>query len=108
MSYIELKDYFILPFYLIFFTVITAFIAKKKVAPELIRYFFMAFFLRMLGSILYAMVHQYYYGYGDTFGFYRGGQFITDQIGKDFSNVRYFFASMENVGEWYRNSPEAD
>lgn len=60
-----------------------------------------AFFLRMLGALTYSMLVQYYYGYGDSFTFYEGGKFIAEQVSSDFSNIRYLFAPMKEVGDWF-------
>lgn len=61
----------------------------------------MAFWLRMFGAFAYAMVVQYYYGYGDAFTFYVGGNFIIDQIQSNFSNISLFFASPEELQKLY-------
>ncbi len=58
---------------------------------------------RMLGSVGYSMLVQYYYGYGDSFTYFGGSRFITEQINKDLSNIRYLFASYTEVYEWYNN-----
>lgn len=108
MSYIEITDFLLLIFYLIFFTGISVFIAKKSIDSPLRKFFLLAFLLRMLGSVLYALVFQYYYGYGDTFTFFKGGMFFTDRIAEDISNLKYFFISGEEMEAWYSNSPDAD
>ena len=108
MVYIELSDFILVFFYLLLLFFISYRIARKRVAPPLLKTFLMALFLRMLGSIIFAMVHQYYYGYGDTFGYYRGGLFFTEKISEDISNIRYLFAPIEEVAQWYRTSPGTD
>lgn len=45
-------------------------------SAEMQKYFVTAFFFHMAGSFLYCMVIQYYYGYGDSFGFYMGSNFL--------------------------------
>ena len=72
-------------------------------SAELQKFILVAFGLRMLGAVAYSMMVQYYYGYGDSFTYYGGGQFFTEQISKDFSSIKYFFASYSEVGEWYNN-----
>lgn len=108
MSYINVTDFFLLIFYLLLFAGISVQIAKKKVEPSLRKFFMNAFWLRMLGSVLYALVHQYYYGYGDTFSFFQGSNFFTDKIREDIANIKYLFSPIETIAEWYNSSPEAE
>lgn len=72
-----------------------------KVDKDLRKPLVTAFFLRILGAVAYSMLVQYYYGYGDAFTFYEGGKFISDQISSDLSKIRYLFAPMSEVGDWY-------
>jgi hypothetical protein len=60
-----------------------------------------AFGLRMLGSIAYSLLVQYYYGYGDSFTYYEGGNYLIEIIRADFNNVRYLFASGEEIQHLY-------
>ena len=80
MQHITIFDYLLLPVYLYIFYVIVRKRAVKYADPELRRFFITAFALHMTGSILYSLVIQYYYGYGDAFTFYVGGNFIIEQI----------------------------
>jgi len=57
--------------------------------------FVTAFFLHIAGSFLYCMVLQYYYGYGDSFGFYAGSNFLRKTILLD----NGFFRTIFSVGE---------
>ena len=82
--------------------------SKQLTEPDLRKYMINAFWLRMLGSILYCMVVQYYYGYGDTFTFYKGGNFFSDQIKDNLSNIHYLFTPATETGEWYTSSPGGD
>ena len=81
--------------------------ARPLKEADLKKYLFMAFGLRMFGSIAYSMVVQYYYGYGDSFTYFAGSNFFTDQFSKDFANIRYLFAPIKEVEYWY-NSIEGD
>jgi hypothetical protein len=44
---------------------------------------------------------QYYYGHGDSFTFFTGSNFFTDQFAKDPSAIKYLFASIKEIGDWY-------
>lgn len=61
----------------------------------------MAFFLRMFGSFAYSMMVQYYYGYGDSFTYYVGSNFLRNQLLQDAGNIKYFFQSAADVQIWY-------
>jgi hypothetical protein len=55
----------------------------------------------MFGAIAYAMLVQYYYGYGDSFIFYYGGDFLSSKLIEDPANIRYFFKSAAEVQSWF-------
>ena len=101
MQHITIIDYLLLPVYLYIFYII---VKKRAIAytdAELRKIFFTAFFLRMFGSVAYSMMVQYYYGYGDSFTYYVGSNFLRDQLLQDASNIKYFFAPAEEVKQWY-------
>ena len=93
-------DYVLSLLYILLFYLI---VKKKsrKYDTDLRKYMVTAFFLRMLGSIAYSMLIYYYYGYGDSFKYYQGSEFITDQIKSDLSNTSYLLASSKEAVEWY-------
>ncbi|MBK8785145.1 MAG: hypothetical protein IPN43_01305 [Chitinophagaceae bacterium] len=61
----------------------------------------MAFYLHMFGAVAYALMVQYYYGYGDSFVFYYGSDFLSTQIAQDAGNIQYFFKPASEVKLWY-------
>ncbi len=75
--------------------------SNKLEAADLKKYLMLAFGLRMFGSVAYSMMIQYYYGYGDSFTFFDGSNFFTDQISKKPSDFTYLFASFKETSEWY-------
>jgi hypothetical protein len=101
MQHITIIDYLLLPVYLYIFYFFIKKRAIKYTDAELRKIFLTAFFLRMLGSVLYSMMLQYYYGYGDSFTFYMGGNFIIEQIQKDSANLNLFFTSAEDLQKLY-------
>lgn len=101
MQHITIFDYLLLPVYLYVFYI---FIRKRAVQlsnAELMKIFITAFMLRMLGSVAYSLMVQYYYGYGDSFTYYVGSNFLRDQILQDVGNIKYFFAPAGEVKKWY-------
>lgn len=101
MQYITIFDYLLLPVYLFIFYAIIKKIAVKYPDPELRKYFFMAFYLHMFGAVAYALMVQYYYGYGDSFVFYYGSDFLSTRLLRDPGNYQYFLKSAEDVKAWY-------
>ena len=99
--HITIFDYLLLPVYLYIFYVIVRKQAVKYADSELRKFYITAFALHMTGSILYSLVIQYYYGYGDAFTFYVGGNFILEQIQNDYSNISLFFASPDELQKLY-------
>jgi len=62
----------------------------------------------MAGSFLYAMVIQYYYGYGDSFGFYQGAQVIKKLLVSNGNPVKTFFLSTDDISKIYKSTQEED
>ena len=101
MQYITVFDYLLLPVYLYIFYLIIKKRSVRYTDPELRRYFFISFFLHMFGAVAYAVMVQYYYGYGDSFVFYYGSDFLSSQVVQDPENIKYFFKSPAEVKSWY-------
>jgi hypothetical protein len=101
MQYITIYDYLLLPVYLFIFYFIVKKVSVKYSDAELRKYFFIAFYLHMFGAVAYAMMVQYYYGYGDSFIFYYGSDFLSMQVTQDPGNIKYFFKSAAEVKTWY-------
>ena len=101
MQIITIYDFLLLPVYLFIFFIL---VRKKTLSLEtadMKRYYLTAFFLRMLGSVAYSLMVQYYYGYGDTFTYYTGSDFIHSGIVKNINNIRYLFAPATELQQWY-------
>lgn len=94
---ITFYDFLLLPVYLLIFYLIVRRKSKKYEAIGLKKVFVAAFILRMVGSIGYSLLIQYYYGYGDSFGFYLGGNVIRDMIQQDFTAVKYLFYPAKDI-----------
>ena len=101
MQYITIFDYLLLPVYLFIFYIIVKKISVKYPDAELRKYFFVSFYLHMFGAVAYAMLVQYYYGYGDSFVFYYGGNFLSTQVMNDADSVKYFFKPATEVKTWF-------
>jgi len=101
MQYITIFDYLLLPVYLYIFYIIVKKRSAKYTDPELRKYYFVSFYLHMFGAVAYAMMVQYYYGYGDSFIFYYGSDFLSSQVAQDAGNIKYFFKSAAEVKSLY-------
>lgn len=101
MQYITIFDYLLLPVYLLIFYLIVKKIAVRYTDAEIRKYFFVSFYLHMFGAVAYALMVQYYYGYGDSFTFYYGSNFLSTQVLQDTDNIKYFFKSATEVKSWY-------
>ena len=108
MYFITIYDYLLLPVYLFAFYFLIVTKAKKYENGPLRKYFIVAFFLHMLGSFLYCMVIQYYYGYGDSFGFYQGSDFIRNVISNTGDPVSPFFMSSDDFERVYGAASAGD
>lgn len=102
MIYITAIDYLLLPIYLFFIFYFIKLKAIKYQGTTLFNYFIKGFFAHMGGCILYAMVVQYYYGYGDAFGFYQGGQAIRKLLASNGNLFNTFFLDGEELLKIYK------
>ncbi|MBK7557612.1 MAG: hypothetical protein IPI54_04600 [Chitinophagaceae bacterium] len=102
MQYITIYDYVLLPVYLFIFYILVKRRSLKIDDIELRKIFLVAFGLRMFGSVAFSLMVQYYYGYGDSFTYYTGSSFLTEQVKNDLGNIKYFFAPAKEVSEWFR------
>ena len=101
MQYITIFDYLLLPVYFYIFYIIVKRSSVKYPDAELRKYFFVSFYLHMFGAVAYAMMVQYYYGYGDSFVFFYGSKFLSGQVAQNAGNIKYFFGSAAEVKAWY-------
>ncbi len=107
MQFIEIIDFLIAPIYIYIFYL---FVRKKAVTYRtngLYKFYMTAFILHMAGAVLYALVVQYYYHYGDSFVFFMGSNFITD-ISKDELTLKYFFYGPEQLSKLYLSNQTGD
>ncbi|MFN8253136.1 MAG: hypothetical protein U0V75_14805 [Ferruginibacter sp.] len=107
MQIITIYDFLLLPVYLFIFYLLIKKRAAALETDELKKIFYTAFFLRMLGSVAYSMLVQYYYGYGDSFTYYKGSSFINEQLLKNLDNIKYLFTSSAEFQQWF-NTEEGD
>ncbi len=96
MEYIKIEDYFLLLLYVILLYTLVFIHSKKYKGTGLRRYFISAFILHIVGTVLYAMVIQYFYGYGDSFGFFEGGKFIQNLVSSTGDPFTPFLNSSED------------
>lgn len=90
-------DFVLLPAYLFLFYLIVKRKAKKYTSIGLKKHFIIAFWLRMIGAVAYGLLIQYYYGYGDTIGFYKGGDVLSRMIQEDITAIKYLFMPANDV-----------
>lgn len=79
------SDIYLVPFCLLIIYLIAYFVSRKYKDTELKNYFYPALNLRLLFVVIYAMVVQFYYGYGDTIMYYRAVQDMHRAVIDDFS-----------------------
>lgn len=100
MNFISFIDFLILPVYISLLYLLIKSRAIKYRENGLDKFYITAFFLHMLGAVLYAMVIQFYYGYGDSFGFFTGSNFITNICKEDFT-LKYLFYDSDQLSNLY-------
>lgn len=101
MQHITIYDYLLLPLYLLLFYILVKRRSLRFEDLELRKIFLIAFVLRMFGSVAYSMLVQYYYGYGDAFTYYEGGDYLIEQIRSNAGNIKYLFAPASELQRVY-------
>lgn len=87
----ELKDLFLAPLYMLFFYAIAIKIRNKHFKDHPFEpYFMMALHVKFFGAIAAGMVYWFYYGYGDTRGYFIRGLYIQDLVKEDLSNAFFY------------------
>ncbi|MEP6597447.1 MAG: hypothetical protein ABJA71_15950, partial [Ginsengibacter sp.] len=73
------SDLFLTPFYILLLYLFVKKLKKKYYSNSLLQsYILPAFTIHVIGSIFFALVYQFYYGYGDIFGYFTGAHEIWD------------------------------
>lgn len=101
MQVLTIYDFVLLPLYLFAFYF---FVKRKAVSltdDKMRRIFLISFGLRMLGSVAYVLLVQYYYGFGDSMTYYRGSDYLVGQLWDNPANFKYFFAPATEFQQWY-------
>lgn len=74
-------DYLIWFIYVVvLYAVLTGFANKRYKDPITRKYFILGFTVKALSAFLLGLIYQYYYGFGDTFGFHHMGLFFTEVV----------------------------
>ncbi len=91
MQAITIYDYVLLPFYVLALYIIVFKKSRQYAGTDLKKFFIVAFFLRVVGSVLYSLVVQYYYGYGDSFVYYECTCFMRKAMAESGEFFNVFF-----------------
>ncbi len=76
---LSLRDLFFGPVYiLIVFLIVRKWKRKNYVNSPLKQFIYPALFFRLAGCIMLSFLYNFYYGYGDTFGYFTGAQETWD------------------------------
>jgi hypothetical protein len=66
-------DLYLTPIYIIILFLLVKKLKKKYYSGSPIQYFMLpAFTIHVIGCIFFALIYQYYYGYGDIYGYFTG------------------------------------
>lgn len=111
-------DYIFFIFYLFIFLGIIYSIGKRTIPyVKLRKYFVQVFLLKAMGAFFIGVIYQYFYGFGDTFGYYNMGELFrrayldgnASLIEIFFTGDRAFFTNLAyryNFTSWYAFNPQ--
>lgn len=94
----DFKDLFLAPIYLLIFYAIASRIKGKHFSDHPFgQYFMSALTLKFVGAIGAGMIYWFYYGYGDTRGFYKRGLYLADLFTKDLKDAFHLMFPSANA-----------
>lgn len=76
----ESQDILITIVYSLLILFVGAIIQILKSQDRRYRFFILALFLKIVGAISFASIYKFYYGYGDTFGYFNYSVVLTDLL----------------------------
>lgn len=109
MKYIDVSDFLLVPLYgiLLYFIIRPLYNRYREQGEGLQGFFITTFLLHILGSVLYAMVIQYYYKSGDSFGFFSGSRFIYHMTTEEMT-LKYFFYGPDQLSDLFFTTDAAN
>lgn len=101
--YINVYEYFLLPVYIILIFWLTSRVVKKYYKKNYRSiYLYTAVAVKILGSIAFAMMSQYFFKEGDTFMYFSAGLDIQKAVFQNFpSNLDILFMESKDFGQYY-------
>ena len=100
-------DLIIGPIYLLLFFILGLFVSnyKYKNKPTLRKHFMAGLSLKFIGCILFILVYTFYYGFGDTFSYFRNALAMNSLFQ---SNPHLYFDMMfkRNIPELFKEYPD--
>src|SRR5690606_24532443 len=81
---LDIMDWAIfLIYFIVFFLGVVVYRRTKLHLDDYKRFFLSAFLVKVLGGVLFALVFIYFYGFGDTFLYYKGSTVLSYTLGND-------------------------
>ena len=104
---IDVVDYLLLPLYLFIIRYFIIRIKRKHYAddPAMGKYLVTGCWAKIVGSISFALMMQYYYKEGDSFMYYTGGLDFKKALLSDFPHhLNFLFMPAEDFGRYYEEN----
>ena len=95
MQVIESLDYYLLPIYLLLFY-LAVYMLRNKFNSDKSTYkiYYAGVTVKLIAAMGFAMIAQYYYGYGDSLNYFDEAKVLHNHIVTDPANLKYFFNSV--------------
>lgn len=103
-----LKDLLLVPFYVIIvFAIASRLFRKHKHDKELKKWYRLGLYAKLSGAFIFLAIYQFYYGGGDTFGFFGGAsaytQYLLNEPGQAISFL--FENNFQHLSSLYHYNP---
>jgi hypothetical protein len=102
--YVNFIDLLLAPIYIYIFYKIVRWISKKYYSNDLFlqKKLMQGFWLKIIASIFFILISQFYYGAGDTFMFYSFSKYLHTAIADNISNISFLFSDEEQFYEYLK------
>jgi hypothetical protein len=102
--YVNFIDILLAPIYIYIFYKIVQWISKKYYSNDLFlqKKLMQGFWLKIIASIFFILISQFYYGAGDTFMFYNFSKYLHSAITDNIGNISFLFSDEEQFYEYLK------
>ncbi|MEH0157664.1 hypothetical protein V6R21_26485 [Limibacter armeniacum] len=97
----DIWELLLTPLYIGLIFLLAKALEKRLTTPQNKKFYYWGLSAKLFGAFFFVMIYMFYYGFGDTFTYWRGGQVIASAI---WENPKAFFEMLTLRAEDYTNN----